>query len=358
MLIIRADGNAKTGAGHLMRCLTIAEAAAEREGTEEILFLCADQDSAGLVRNSGFRAQVFGTDYRDMESELWAHTDGKSRKNRYAKKGDAGNLWDLWVTGSQNCILVDSYYVTEEYLEGLKRYGKVWLLDDMQDHAYPADGIINYHVFADPKIYERLYRDAVPQLCLGASYIPLRKQFENLPYQVGRQVRNILITTGGGDAENLAEKILTALEDPERIFHVPLGRFSPHLERWKLLEQQYGNVRFYHDVKDMAELMQKCDLAVTAGGSTLYELAAVGVPFVCFSCAGNQEALVEYMGSADAGVSAGAWHQDAEGTLMRISEGVERLCRDEKLRHSCSEKGRSLVDGQGAKRLAQVLGDL
>ena len=94
MFIIRADGNAKIGAGHLMRCLTIAEAVRKLPDGPEILVLCADEDSAKLASDRGFRTGVFQTDYQWMEEEL--------------------PLWPQWITDEKNTILVDSYHVTDE----------------------------------------------------------------------------------------------------------------------------------------------------------------------------------------------------------------------------------------------------
>ena len=50
-IVIRADGNARIGVGHLMRCLTIAEEIGDRE---RVIFWCADEDSAAQVRVRGF----------------------------------------------------------------------------------------------------------------------------------------------------------------------------------------------------------------------------------------------------------------------------------------------------------------
>ena len=354
MLIIRADGNAKIGAGHLMRCLTIARAV-ERRGGSEILFLCADEDSAGMVRAHGFRAEVLCTDYRDMESELWAdagHTSG-SRPRR--KKANVKNMWDLWITKSRNCILVDSYYVTDSYLEGLGRYGKVYLLDDLQSQAHSADGIINYNLFADREVYARLYEGKSVELYLGSDFVPLRQQFQNVDYHVRDAVREVLLTTGGGDVENIAGKILDAIYRENIIFHVLVGRFSPHFESWRKRVEQTPNLQIHFDVQNMAELMEKCDLAITAGGSTVYEFASVGVPFICFSYAENQEALVEYIGRKNVAASAGAWHRDVVSTLEHMGSLFTNLCGDTALRRQYSDRERRLIDGQGAERLAEIL---
>lgn len=338
MFIIRADGNAKIGAGHLMRCLTVGEAVWKNIGAdryEEILFLCADEDSAALVERHGFRAGVLHTDYRQLEAESAA--------------------WERYVSDDQNTILVDSYYVTDAYLSALSRYGTVWIMDDMQLHAYPVDGIINYNLFADRTVYEALYSAGNVRLCLGGDYIPLREQFRGVPYRVESAVRNVLLTTGGGDADNIAGAVLDGIYRQDIVYHVLVGRFSPHFESWQERARTVQNIRIYFDVQNMAELMSRCDLAVSAGGSTLYELAAVGVPFVCFAYAENQEALVDYMGRTQAACSAGAWHRDSADTLRQLQMHFGQLCAGRALRQQYSDKERRLVDGQGAYRLAEIL---
>ena len=136
-IIIRADGNAKIGAGHLMRCLTVAE----KLEKENVLFVCGDEDSAVLTMERGFSAFVLGTDYRDMVSELpiW----------QQMKEKNIGGLGMDKVT-----ILVDSYYVNNEYLTALKQLGKVVLLDDMAQDVKVAHVIINYNAFANKEMYE------------------------------------------------------------------------------------------------------------------------------------------------------------------------------------------------------------
>ncbi len=138
-LVIRADGNADIGVGHLMRCLTIAEQAG---GPEHVVFWCADERSGALAREKGYEARVLGTDYRHMLQEL-------PRLERLAR--------DL---GPGTVILVDSYFVTEEYLRALGTHARVYLLEDMPGHTWPVAGVINYNAFADRGFYQQIYRRA------------------------------------------------------------------------------------------------------------------------------------------------------------------------------------------------------
>lgn len=339
MFLIRADGNAKIGAGHLMRCLTIGTELEKQGNGEELLFLCADEPSADLVRQHGFQTYVLGTDYRDMESEL--------------------PVWEKLLNEraelSAPVILVDSYYVTDRYLDSLRRFGFVVLLDDMGTKRYPVDGIINYNAYADSEYYRELYRGTAVKLFIGSKFTPVREQFLYGDYQVRSEVQSVLITTGGGDSENIAGKILKMLYDENLEYHLIVGQFNPHYRELKQLEGSRKNIYIHSNVTDMAGMMKASDLAITAGGSTVYELSALGVPFICFSYAENQEALTEYIGSLRVAGFAGAFHKSPERTLECIRILFGKLVTDENLRRQYSESEKRLIDGRGASRLAQAL---
>ena len=153
MYYFRADGSAVTGAGHLMRCLTVAQELQKRiEHPEELCFLCAEQASAELLQSWNMPVKILGTDPADLEGELSA-------------------LEGL-IRGSGHVFLVDSYAVTDAYLQALHRFGRVYLLDDMQQHAFPVDGVINYNLFASREKYRELYGSSTGQY-LGAAYVPV-----------------------------------------------------------------------------------------------------------------------------------------------------------------------------------------
>ncbi len=342
MYVIRADGNAKIGAGHLMRCLTIAEALAQKLGDKrQICFVCADALSAAMVENAGFSVKVFDTDYRDMESEL-------PKWNKLFQQKEL-QLSDCHV------ILVDSYHVTDAYLKQLRSFGKVCLMDDLQEHAYPVDMVINYNAFAEESIYCRLYGDTHTEYVIGSAYVPVRQQFFNRKYTVTETVKNVLITTGGGDQDNIAGTILKTIYGEDMDFHIVTGRYNPHWEGLKEMERTLPGIHVYHNVSNMASLMGKCDMAVTAGGTTIYELASIGVPFLCFSYAENQEALTEYIGRNQIAGFLGAYHLHRETVFQKLQELFGQFCNSYELRKACYRKEREMIDGKGAQRLAEKL---
>lgn len=347
---IRADGNAVTGAGHLMRCLTIAEELnklPEAEG--RICFLCAEESSAEPVREKEYPVLVLHTDYRNMAGELPVLEKLPEGEDIKPDKADGA---------ADNVFLVDSYYVDNSYLQGLSKYGRIFLLDDMGKRPYPVDGVINYNAFARAEYYEKLYCGQDTVCYAGSRYVPVRSQFLNRAYSVRERVKEVLITTGGGDSENIAGEVLRSIWNPAWQYHVVVGRFSPHFASWKSREQENPQLQVHHDVKDMASLMCRCDLAVTAGGTTIYELAAIGVPFLCFSYAENQEALTEYIGREQIAGYCGAYHLDKEGTLGRMKELAAAVSADSGLRRRMYEKEKEMIDGKGAGRIARILAGL
>ena len=278
--------------------------------------------------------KILGTDPADLEGELPA--------------------LERLVQGSGHVFLVDSYAVTDAYLQALHRFGRVYLLDDMQQHAFPVDGVINYNLFASPEKYRELYGTHAGQY-LGAAYVPVRQQFceAAAQYILQDDVTDILITTGGGDKDNIAGEILRHCPEHSLAgcavrYHLVVGRFNPNREKLEQYASVQNNVVLHCDVKDMAALMTACQLAVTAGGTTIYELSVLGVPLSAFLTQRTRKGLTEWLGAQQIAGYAGAWHRAAGETLERIGAWCLKAQKDPGLRRQCYETERGLIDGLGA----------
>ena len=149
---VRADGNDTIGLGHIYRTMAIASSMWDKDN---IIFLLADDRALKLVKEKGFKAIVLGTSYDQMEEETDILFD--KVKDYLAGKTD---------------ILVDSYFVTDSYLEKLREYFRVTYIDDFGKKAFPVDILINYSIYAEDIGYEKLYEGSSTKLCLGISYSP------------------------------------------------------------------------------------------------------------------------------------------------------------------------------------------
>lgn len=336
IILIRADGNENLGMGHLMRCMSIATAL--EKGKAKCIFLVAQEQAGVYVKEKGFACEILNTDYRDMEAEL---PFLKVLAKKYLPK----------------CWLVDSYQITQEYLSVLRETAPVFYMDDTGENVYEADGLINYNIYGPNLGYESKCPAGI-QLLLGADFAPVKNEFLSTEYCVRDEVRNVLITMGGSDKLNIAGALCRCLLDslPEEVyFTVICGRFNGHLEELMQLQSKESRIRILVDVPDMWNRMREADIAVSAAGSTMYELSAMGVPTVCCYYVENQRRIAEGFASMIGMTNAGDYSQDPDETLNIITDVVCKLADSKEERESLSSRMKQIVDGQGAKRIAQEL---
>ena len=247
-------------------------------------------------------------------------------------------------------------------------------MDDVYAFSYPVDMLINYNIYGEEMGYEKDTAFADTKFLLGTEYVPLREEFsagaENVTPAEDRLLQTaeqqgtaadggILITTGGSDSFNLAGQLLTeamkydALKTKE--YHVVSGSLNPHIGELQALAQEHGNIHIHCNVTNMAELMAESKVALSAGGSTLYELCAMGVPVIAFSFAENQECLVQTFVKRGIAQYGGNYRTDGNRMVQNTIAGLEMLLEDENLRAEYRKKARTLVDGKGADRIAEAI---
>lgn len=370
MVVIRADANSKIGMGHVMRCLSVADALLKRG--EEVLFVTADDTPVPLLTKKGIPYRVLHTDYADMEAELPGLLCILQELTQRAELPEEV-LSRMSSQRKDIAILVDSYYVTEKYLAALKKRITTIYMDDIYAFSYPVDMLINYNIYGEEMGYEKDAAFADTKLLLGTKYVPLREEFSaGAGYVQSRKELSlgaanvtpaeeggILITTGGSDSFNLAGQLLMeamkydALKEKE--YHVVSGSLNPHIEELQALAQKHENIHIHCNVTNMAELMAESEVALSAGGSTLYELCAMGVPVIAFSFAENQERLVQTFVKRGIAQYGGNYRTDGNKMIQNTIAGLETLLEDKNLRTEYRKKARTLVDGKGADRIAEAI---
>lgn len=333
---IRADGNETIGMGHLMRCMSIA-AALKMQGAE-CIFFTADREAGKFVEEKGFVCRVLESDYRCMEQELF-------------------RLEELLEEYKVSLLLTDSYQVTQVYLDALMVHCPVYYMDDMGVCGLRATGLINYNIYAGDLDYEN-WDPGQMQLLLGAAYAPVKAQFTEVPYRVRSEVKTLLITMGGSDALNIAgqlgELLLQAL--PERIrLQIICGRFNPHLDQLKKLEQLSNRVHICVDVQDMWNKMKEADIAISAAGSTLYELCAMGVPTVCCYYVENQKRIAEGFADRVGMANGGDFSKNPKQVLQAMVGEACKLEASLQDREELSQRMKRVTDGKGAQLIAKAL---
>ncbi len=295
MIGIRVDANKHIATGHLMRCLSIADAFFSLH--KEVVFFTSDDLAEEMIANYGFSVIRLKTEWNAKESEL---EQFEAELNHYPL----------------DFLLIDSYQITVKYLKSLKKIVKIVYLDDLNTFDYPVDVVVNYSIYAEEISYPKGKR-----YLLGTQYTPLRQQFyisdEKLEgFMADRRFnKQIMITTGASDPYRIAINVVKEIMKEDRLrdykIVVVRGRFwdVSAQDIYKCVNEKKGRgyVVVLENVENMAEIMLESTFAVSAGGSTLYELSACCVPTVTFSYVDNQlqnvesfcrKGIMEYVGDA------------------------------------------------------------
>jgi spore coat polysaccharide biosynthesis predicted glycosyltransferase SpsG len=99
--------------------------------------------------------------------------------------------------------------------------------------------------------------------------------------------------------------------------------------------------------------MLKADLAISAGGHTLYELAATGTPAVAVETADNQAENVRAMATQGSVCAVG--RADDPSVIAACEAALRRIFEDREARRAMSAAGQRVVDGRGAQRVAHAV---
>ena len=341
MIIFRADGNKIIGSGHVMRCVAIAEAL--RILHIESLFVLAENTFVKVLEEHHFKYEILQSDYCDMESEIESFRE----------------LLDIYFP---EAIIIDSYYVTFHYLESIKQYGKVIYIDDRAEFAYPVDILVNYNIFAKETEYKNLYKSSkmtIPTLLLGAKYVPLRKEFQNTQKNILKEeVFKILISTGGADSEHVMLNIVKYLEKHSIFgnyeFHFVIGAMNGDKDEICKRTKDMKNIVLHQNVESMQRLIHNCDIAVSAAGTTLYELCACGIPTITYILADNQIVAEKIFAEREIMLSAGDIRTKSD-FLEELFQLLNKLSNDYALRIKLVKNAYQAVNANGVNILARKI---
>ena len=332
-IFIRADANCIIGTGHVMRCLSIAHVFAERG--EIVTFLTADHNGDSLINSQGFKSICLNSEWTNMESELEL-------------------MCEIIKKEAPSLLLIDSYYVTEDYLKNLHNTVCLAYIDDLNKACWDVDFIINYNIFGKACNYTCYNREKT-SIMLGPTYAPLRDEFKYLPgHHNKRYVTDIMVSAGGADPEGITERLMREICSVWRntCFHFIIGSLNPRLS--ELIKTKPENAELHINENNMAQLMRKCDIAISAAGTTLYELCAAGIPTITYVLADNQIDSANQFDYEGIMINVGDC-RDNENFIGQVISAIVFLTQNRNIRKEISKKMQKLVDGLGADRIVDIL---
>jgi spore coat polysaccharide biosynthesis predicted glycosyltransferase SpsG len=318
-LAIRADAGPGIGAGHVMRCIALADA----------------------WRRAGGQVDWFCRPLPPLLDDLV-----RARSTRHLIDGDwsAISTWSRHHPGAWVCI--DGYQFAAGPSVVRAAGGRALVLaDDARWRGDAADAVLNQVVGAEQLRYE-----VGPEtlLMLGSRYCLLRDEFISLtPKPLSPRVSRVFVSFGGDDAQGQAIRVIDRLAPRYASIHfdATTGVMSSGVSR-----PTHPNVT-WHSSADLSALMHAADAAIVAAGSVCWELAYLGVPAVVMVVADNQEPIADGLHAAGAARSLGWFNRAGDEDLEAAFESI----LDQAPRTEMSTRGKQLIDGKGADRVVYAL---
>lgn len=338
-LIIRADASIAMGTGHVMRCVALAQAWQDEGG--ECIFAVAE---ASPVLKERVRSEKF-------EFATVSASPGTPQ--------DATQLVELARAHHARWIVVDGYQFDVEYQRALKAAGLKLLVVDDTGHAgaYVADLVLDQNAHATEDLYQQ--RESYTRLLLGSRYAMLRREFKpwgGWKREIVRIGRKVLVTVGGTDPDNVTLRVIDALRllaQDNLEATIVVGGGNPHGD---CLEQEVhgagGAIRLLRSTFDMPKLMADADVAISAAGTTCWEMCFLGLPSVLIDVAENQTPVAQELDCQGIAIHAGS-SQDV--TPENIAAQLKSLLASKERRVAMSGRARRLLDGSGAKRVISAM---
>jgi len=322
-VFILTEGSRKIGFGHLARCSALAEAFRKKG--------CLVK----LVINGDSAARKFFSD----QSSLWF--DWIKQKKKLLVEISGGEV-----------VVVDSYLArVSSYREIAAACSLLICLDDNKRLEYPADLVVNAAPNADEFKYSNC---ASRRMLLGTKYALLRREFWQAPVAKARaKLTKFFLSFGGEDLRNMTPKVLKYLTKnyPQAQKLVICGRGFRHLAAINKTADARTKLFYGPTAREMKHLMEISDVAICAGGQTLFELSRVGLPAAIIGVAENQRRHISSWKKAGFIEVVGWW--DTRRLAAGLEHSLSRL-EPAKVRQSRAELGQGLVDGQGALRVAEA----
>lgn len=359
-IAIRTDSSHLIGTGHVVRCLTLAEALRAKGAT--VSFIC--RELSGMIVNQiidkGFPVEMLCANLTTAGFDNPENTAPHGHWLPVSELQDANDTLEvLKKISAVDLVIVDHYALTAVW-EGIlksKLSVKIFVIDDLADRKHDCDYLHDACDVSGKPRYETL----LPKTCvtmIGPSFGLLREQFtlmHSQGYRDRTKIKSMMIFSGGRSYPEFLSLLVTCLNEDafreiQKNFVIP--DFDRHDDFLKQSILSIPNISLHRQVASMAEFMNEQDLYLGSGGTVSWERFCVGLPGVVVAVADNQYQISKNL--ADQGFQFFLGHIDSLQTEDLISSLQTLIKHPEKI-NACAIKALELVDGNGVERVCDVL---
>jgi UDP-2,4-diacetamido-2,4,6-trideoxy-beta-L-altropyranose hydrolase len=358
-IAIRADAATHIGIGHVMRCLTLANALKAKGA--KVSFVC--RSFAGHL-GERITTEGHGLYLLPPPTQTINPLDPKQTPPHATWLGES---WETDLTQTQiglngkhfDWLVVDHYSLDNRWESEMRNFAsKIMVIDDLADRKHDCDLLLDQNLYKNIKTrYDGFTLKCCKRL-LGPDYALLRSEFlearKKMPIRNGN-VEKILVFFGGSDPSNETAKVIKALaflEDSGIAVDVIVSSSNKEKENIKKLCEPMPNTNFYGQVANMAHLMLSADFAFGGSGGSTWERLAMGLPAAVIPIAENQLQIA--CDVAELGVIYNLGKSE-EVTEDKIKYFLKDLLVNPENLVSMSVKASTLIDARGIERVVQSL---
>lgn len=321
-VVFRADASLQMGSGHVMRCLTLADALKAKGAKCHFISRAHPGHLLDHIRQRGFEVNCLPAPAQEVQAlGKIINASGLSTETVPIHSDWLGCDWqtdavqtaDILVALQPDWLVTDHYALAQPWEAALKpHYKNLMVIDDLADRTHACDLLLDQNLGRLPNDYINL----VPAACLvltGPHYALLRPEFAELrEYSLWRRgnaphLKQLLITMGGVDQTNATGQVLQALKSTalpaDCRITVVMGSTAPWVDNNReLAGKMPWPTEVVVNVNDMAQRMAGSDLAIGAAGSTSWERCCLGLPTLIVVLADNQRGIaagLERVGAAN-----------------------------------------------------------
>jgi len=357
-IAIRVDASTRMGIGHVMRCLTLAKKLQLQNA--QVVFLCKRHQGnlISFISQHGFTVLPLSAPSENIEQQK---DDKKWLGCTYQQ--DAQEVTQV-LTHSPwlDWLIVDHYSLDGRWQKLVKPLtNKIMVIDDLANREHYCDLLLDQTLNRKKQDYQNL----VPkhcQLLLGANFMLLRDEFsQHRPLAKTKRkniktVKNLLISIGGTDPDNITEQIINSLitlknRQPDIAIQVVASPMSVHLKQLKTIVHKYKWIEIIVSPKSMAKLILDADIAIGASGATAWERCCLGLPTLTFVSAKNQETIAKNIAQAGASINLGYYQQMSPESLIKALQKLQ----NKKEYLTMAKQNFKCCDGLGANRVVKAI---
>jgi len=363
MIAFRVDGSLQIGTGHVMRCLTLADALRKRG--MQCSFLCRPHQGhlLDLIAQRGHHAlalpqleSCYEPSFTDTAYAHWLgvnwETDALNTLNALSEHFEKQMI---------DWLVVDHYSLDARWEQALRpKSSRIMVIDDLADRPHDCDLLLDQNLGRKLQDYDGLLKGAAVKL-IGPSYALLRPEFAAMRQQSltrrhkNPQLHRLLITMGGVDKDNATEQVLATLQNcslPENFkITVVMGLNAPWLSQVQAQAAKMPwQVEVLVGVNNLSQIMAESDLAIAAAGGTVWELCSLGVPSFLLVLSKNQFSGCMALQNAGAAIALESIQQ-----LEELWSGIFAKDSPNKIFLNLSSAASTITDGDGCERASHYI---